>query len=303
MRPPVESLNVAVAAAVDRVRGPGPAGTRSEHLAARRASVGRCPLAPLFPRRCRPEATPDAPAPLAERMRPRTLDEFVGQDDAARPRAAAARGHRARRAAVDHPLGPARHRQDDARAPDRVADAAHFIAFSAVLSGIKEIKAVMAEAEEARRRLGRRTILFVDEIHRFNKAQQDAFLPRVEAGDIVLVGRDHREPVVRGERGAALALEGVRAAAALGGGHRGHLPAGARRRPSAGSGGSASRPPTTASRPSRGSPTATRVALNLLELAAPLAPRPRPDRRAALVADALERDRCSTTRAARSTTT
>ena len=68
------------------------------------------------------------------------------------------------------------------------------MAFSAVLSGIKEIRAVMAEAEEARRRRGRRTILFVDEIHRFNKAQQDAFLPRVEAGDIVLIGATTENP-------------------------------------------------------------------------------------------------------------
>jgi putative ATPase len=71
---------------------------------------------------------------------------------------------------------------------------AHFTSFSAVLSGIKEIRAVMAEAEETRRRRGTRTILFVDEIHRFNKAQQDAFLPRVEAGDIVLIGATTENP-------------------------------------------------------------------------------------------------------------
>src|SRR4029434_9267035 len=65
---------------------------------------------------------------------------------------------------------------------------AHFVPFSAVLAGIKEIKEVMAAAQDRRRRAGRRTIVFVDEIHRFNKAQQDAFLPRVEAGDIVLIG-------------------------------------------------------------------------------------------------------------------
>src|SRR5271165_4433816 len=63
---------------------------------------------------------------------------------------------------------------------------ADFIPFSAVLSGIKEIKAVMADAERARR-MGRRTVLFIDEIHRFNKAQQDAFLPYVERGDIILI--------------------------------------------------------------------------------------------------------------------
>ncbi len=71
---------------------------------------------------------------------------------------------------------------------------ARFVAFSAVLSGIKEIRTVMAEAEDERRRRGRRTILFVDEIHRFNKAQQDAFLPRVEAGDIVLIGATTENP-------------------------------------------------------------------------------------------------------------
>jgi putative ATPase len=70
---------------------------------------------------------------------------------------------------------------------------ADFIPFSAVLSGVKEIKAVMADAERTRR-LGRRTVLFVDEIHRFNKAQQDAFLPYVEKGDIVLIGATTENP-------------------------------------------------------------------------------------------------------------
>jgi putative ATPase len=71
---------------------------------------------------------------------------------------------------------------------------AHFVPFSAVLAGIKEIKEVMAAAEHRRRSTGRRTIVFVDEIHRFNKAQQDAFLPRVEAGDIVLIGATTENP-------------------------------------------------------------------------------------------------------------
>ena len=71
---------------------------------------------------------------------------------------------------------------------------AHFVQFSAVLSGIKEIKEVMAAAEVRRRTSGRRTIVFIDEIHRFNKAQQDAFLPRVEAGDIVLIGATTENP-------------------------------------------------------------------------------------------------------------
>ena len=80
-----------------------------------------------------------------------------------------------------------------------------FLPFSAVLSGIKEIKAVMADAERLRR-LGRRTIVFIDEIHRFNKAQQDAFLPYVESRRHHPHRRHHREPVVRSQRGAALAL-------------------------------------------------------------------------------------------------
>ncbi len=70
---------------------------------------------------------------------------------------------------------------------------ADFFRFSAVLSGIKEIKAVMADAEKAKR-VGRTTVLFIDEIHRFNKAQQDAFLPYVERGDVVLIGATTENP-------------------------------------------------------------------------------------------------------------
>src|SRR5207248_11244470 len=68
-----------------------------------------------------------------------------------------------------------------------------FLPFSAVLSGIKEIKAVMADAERFRK-IGRRTIVFIDEIHRFNRAQQDAFLPYVERGDIILIGATTENP-------------------------------------------------------------------------------------------------------------
>src|SRR5258708_19987226 len=70
----------------------------------------------------------------------------------------------------------------------------HFVPFSAVTSGIKEVKEVMAEAVRLRRAQGRRTLLFVDEIHRFNRSQQDAFLPYVERGDIVLVGATTENP-------------------------------------------------------------------------------------------------------------
>jgi putative ATPase len=134
------------------------------------------------------------PAPLAERMRPRTLDEFVGQEaliGPGRPLRSAIEQDRLQSIILWGPPGTGK--TTLARLIASVTRA-HFISFSAVLSGIKEIRTVMAEAEEARRRLGRRTILFIDEIHRFNKSQQDAFLPRVEAGDIVLIGATTENP-------------------------------------------------------------------------------------------------------------
>ncbi len=137
---------------------------------------------------------PAGPAPLAERMRPRSLDEYVGQQKILAP------GRPLRRAIENDTLssiilwGPPGTGKTTLARLIASATQAKFVQFSAVLSGVKEIRQVMAEAEDTRRRLGRRTILFVDEIHRFNKAQQDAFLPRVEAGDIVLIGATTENP-------------------------------------------------------------------------------------------------------------
>src|SRR5687767_15876793 len=141
-----------------------------------------------------PAAGTDASTPLAERMRPRTLDDIVGQEAILAPGAPL-------REAIERDLlqsiilwgPPGTGKTTLARI---IADLtqARFVSFSAVLSGIKEIREVMTEAERMRRTTGRRTIVFIDEIHRFNKAQQDAFLPRVEAGDIVLIGATTENP-------------------------------------------------------------------------------------------------------------
>ena len=137
-------------------------------------------------------ATPGTP--LAERMRPRTLDDIVGQDAILAPGAPL-------RLAIERDVlqslllwgPPGTGKTTLARI---IAEMTHasFVPFSAVLSGIKEIREVMAAAEDRRRRTSRRTIVFVDEIHRFNRAQQDAFLPRVEAGDIILIGATTENP-------------------------------------------------------------------------------------------------------------
>jgi len=134
-----------------------------------------------------------ASQPLAERMRPKTLDEFTGQEALLGP------GKALRTQIERDDIGsmilwgpPGCGKRTLARLIARMTHS-EFIAFSAVLTGIKEIKDVMAAAEHTRR-AGRRTIVFVDEVHRFNKAQQDAFLPHVEAGNIILIGATTENP-------------------------------------------------------------------------------------------------------------
>src|SRR5436309_987653 len=149
------------------------------------ASASTTPVRkPSLPMLTPAPAVPPGRAPLAERMRPRRMDEFVGQQ---------------------HLLGPGRVLRDTLEGGQveslilwgppgsgkttlahllAAASGAHAVSFSAVLQGVKELRQIVEEAESELRRSGRPTVLFVDEIHRFNKAQQDAFLPHVERGTV-----------------------------------------------------------------------------------------------------------------------
>ena len=148
----------------------------------------------LFPEPEEASPASDASAPLAERMRPRTLEEYVGQQhligegrvlrrliegDGALPSLILWGGPGTGKTTLSRLLATRK--------------GAQFVALSAVFSGVREVRAAIAEAREAKRR-GGRTILFIDEIHRFNKAQQDALLPAVEDGTVTLIGATTENP-------------------------------------------------------------------------------------------------------------
>src|SRR5216684_1183764 len=158
-----------------------------------RSHLNNVSLFSKFPAPAPESGVPAANQPLAERMRPRTLDEFIGQEKLLGP------GKPLRIQIESDNLGsmlfwgpPGCGKTTLARLIARLTRS-DFVPFSAVLTGIKEIKEVMSAAEY-KVRSGHRTIVFVDEVHRFNKAQQDAFLPHVEAGHIIFIGATTENP-------------------------------------------------------------------------------------------------------------
>src|SRR5216683_7109111 len=178
-----------------RSRPPKKLRGRSAHQKLSRFAIANITVS-LFSKLPVPVPEPGVPAanqPLAERMRPRTLDEFIGQEKLLGP------GKPLRGQIESDNLGsmlfwgpPGCGKTTLARLIARLTRS-DFLPFSAVLTGIKEIKEVMSAAEY-KARSGHRTIVFVDEVHRFNKAQQDAFLPHVEAGHIIFIGATTENP-------------------------------------------------------------------------------------------------------------
>jgi putative ATPase len=146
------------------------------------------------PAKAASEEAPRPHAPLADRVRPRTLEEILGQDEVLGP------GKPLRRAIESDYVrslilwGPPGSGKTTLAQVIRRTTRAHFESMSAVLTGVKELREILKDAEARRRREARRTIVFIDEIHRYNKAQQDALLSHVESGDVVLIGATTENP-------------------------------------------------------------------------------------------------------------
>ncbi len=163
-------------------------GTRRDDRSGSLFPASREPVAAAEPARA------GVPAPLADRMRPRSFQDLLGQEEALGP-------DKPLRLSIEKDAlpslilwGPPGSGKTTLAHIIRRSTRAHFVAMSAVLSGVKELREALREAEDRRRRLGQRTIVFIDEIHRFNKSQQDALLPHVESGDIVLIGATTENP-------------------------------------------------------------------------------------------------------------
>ncbi|KAB2843199.1 MAG: AAA family ATPase, partial [Burkholderiales bacterium] len=135
-----------------------------------------------------------SPAPLAERLRPRRLEEVIGQRHLLGPQMPLALAFASGRPHSMILWGPPGVGKTTLARLMADAFKAEFIALSAVLSGVKDIRDAVARAEQTRAGNGRQTLLFVDEVHRFNKAQQDAFLPHVESGLFTFIGATTENP-------------------------------------------------------------------------------------------------------------